>query len=234
MAEIMTVRGPIAPHELGFTSMHEHILCDASVFLRRHGALIPPNAPVSLGDPIALDNLSILRHAFILSRDTMDMRDEEFMAAEVADFRATGRAGDGRDEHAGAPSRSRGAAAHLREDRRAHRRDDRPVLGRLVARRDSRSMGIEELAAFMRERDRGRHRRDRHQGRAHQGGDHGFLGSRGDSLQRSAAGAAQGRGARVRRDGAFAHRASSAGHEGGCPRGDPVDARGGDEPRAGR
>jgi phosphotriesterase-related protein len=90
MAEIMTVRGPIAPSELGFTSMHEHILCDASVFLRRHGALIPPNAPVALDDPIALDNLGILRHAFILSRDTMDLRDEELMAAEVSDFRATG------------------------------------------------------------------------------------------------------------------------------------------------
>jgi phosphotriesterase-related protein len=90
MAEIMTVRGPIASRELGFTSMHEHILCDASVFLRRHGSLIPPGAPVAPDDPIALENLAILRHAFILSRDTMDMRDEELMADEVADFKATG------------------------------------------------------------------------------------------------------------------------------------------------
>jgi phosphotriesterase-related protein len=90
MAEIMTVRGPIAPRELGFTSMHEHVLCDAGVFLRRHGALIPPNAPVSPGDPISLENVGLLRHAFILSRETMDMRDEEYMAAEVTDFRATG------------------------------------------------------------------------------------------------------------------------------------------------
>jgi phosphotriesterase-related protein len=90
MAEIMTVRGPIAAAELGFTSMHEHILCDASVFLRRHGALIPPNPPVSADDPIALDNLAILRHAFILSRETMDLRDEPLMTAEVADFHAAG------------------------------------------------------------------------------------------------------------------------------------------------
>jgi phosphotriesterase-related protein len=90
MAEIMTVRGPIAPRELGFTSMHEHIVCDAGVFLSRHGALIPPGAPVSPDDPIALDNLGLLRHAFILSRDTMDLRDEVLMSAEVADFRATG------------------------------------------------------------------------------------------------------------------------------------------------
>jgi phosphotriesterase-related protein len=90
MAEIMTVRGPIAPGELGLTSMHEHVLCDASVFLRRHGALIPPNAPVAPDDPITLENLAQLHHAFILSRETMEMRDEELMAAEVADFRATG------------------------------------------------------------------------------------------------------------------------------------------------
>ena len=90
MAEIMTVRGPIAPGALGFTSMHEHILCDAGVFLRRHGALIPPNAPVAADDPITLENLALLRHAFILCRETMDMRDERMMSAEVADFRATG------------------------------------------------------------------------------------------------------------------------------------------------
>lgn len=90
MAEIMTVRGPIAPGALGFTSMHEHVLCDAGVFLRRHGALIPPDAPVAPDDPITLENLALLRHAFILCRETMDMRDERMMSAEVADFRATG------------------------------------------------------------------------------------------------------------------------------------------------
>jgi phosphotriesterase-related protein len=149
MAGIMTVRGPIAPHELGFTSMHEHILCDAGVFLRRHGALIPPNAPVSLGDPIALDNLSLLRHAFILSRDTMDMRDEEFMTAEVADFRATG--GQAMVEM---------STPGLRVDLAALRRISERTGVHIVATtglysEDSwpqrfTSMGIEELAAFMR------------------------------------------------------------------------------------
>ena len=32
MQKINTVCGPIRPEELGFTSMHDHILCDASVF----------------------------------------------------------------------------------------------------------------------------------------------------------------------------------------------------------
>jgi phosphotriesterase-related protein len=149
MAEIMTVRGPIAPSELGFTSMHEHILCDASVFLRRHGALIPPNAPVAADDLIALDNLGILRHAFILSRDTMDLRDEELMTAEVSDFRATG--GQAMVEM---------SAPGLRFDVAALRRVSERTGVHIVATtglysEDSwpqrfTSMGIEELAAFMR------------------------------------------------------------------------------------
>ena len=35
MSEIMTVNGPIDPEDLGFTSMHEHILYDGRVFRRR-------------------------------------------------------------------------------------------------------------------------------------------------------------------------------------------------------
>jgi phosphotriesterase-related protein len=38
MPQIMTVLGPISPQDLGFTSMHEHILYDGSVFRRRFGA----------------------------------------------------------------------------------------------------------------------------------------------------------------------------------------------------
>ena len=148
MAEIMTVRGPIAPRELGFTSMHEHILCDASVFLHRHGALIPPDAPVAPNEPIALDNLSILRHAFILSRDTMDLRDEELMAAEVSDFRATG--GQAMVEMSTPGLRvdvaalrriSERTGVHIVATTGLYSEDSWP--GRFAA------MGVEELAAFM-------------------------------------------------------------------------------------
>ena len=48
MPEIMTVLGPIAPGELGFTSMHEHVLYDGHCFRRRFGNLIPPNPPVKV------------------------------------------------------------------------------------------------------------------------------------------------------------------------------------------
>jgi phosphotriesterase-related protein len=90
MPEIMTVLGPIAPRELGFTSMHEHILYDGRCFRRRFGSLIPPDPPVKLEDPVTLDNLGMLKHGFIMSQDAFVMEDEELMAAELADFKAEG------------------------------------------------------------------------------------------------------------------------------------------------
>ena len=90
MSEITTVLGPIPPGELGFTSMHEHTVCDMSIFRRRYEAILPENLPVAASDPIRLDNLSILKHIFILSRDVMDLTGEDLIASEVADFGASG------------------------------------------------------------------------------------------------------------------------------------------------
>ena len=90
MTQITTVLGPIAPGDLGFTSMHEHTVCDMSAFRRRYEHLIPENVPVAPDDPVKLDNLGMLKHAFILSRDAMDLRDEGLIASEVADFAASG------------------------------------------------------------------------------------------------------------------------------------------------
>jgi phosphotriesterase-related protein len=90
MSEIMTVLGPIGPEELGFTSMHEHVLYDGQCFRRRFGSLIPPDPPVKLQDPVRLDNLGMLKHGFIMSRDAFMMEDVELVAAELADFKAEG------------------------------------------------------------------------------------------------------------------------------------------------
>jgi len=90
MPEIMTVLGPIAPAELGFTSMHEHILYDGHCFRRRFGHLIPPDAPVKVDEPIRLDNLGMLKHGFIMSDDALAMKDVELLSAELADFKAEG------------------------------------------------------------------------------------------------------------------------------------------------
>ncbi len=90
MAEIMTVLGPIAPEELGFTSMHEHVLYDGQCFRRRFGNLIPSDAPVKVDEPVTLDNLGKLKHGFIMSDDAIVMKDVELLAAELADFKSEG------------------------------------------------------------------------------------------------------------------------------------------------
>src|SRR5450756_2860054 len=86
-ARIMTVRGPITPDQLGFASLHEHILCDLADCYRdryRWGNVLMPDWP------LVLENRSSLRHAMILSSSNLRLDDEEVMAAEVADFRAAG------------------------------------------------------------------------------------------------------------------------------------------------
>lgn len=90
MTQITTVLGPIAPAELGFTSMHEHTVCDAGFFRRRYEDLIPADAPVAADDQVKLDNLGILKHAHILSKDALDMSDEGLIEAELTNFAASG------------------------------------------------------------------------------------------------------------------------------------------------
>jgi phosphotriesterase-related protein len=88
--EIMTVLGPIAPEELGFTDMHAHILTDMSVWRRLAEPLMPDNLPVSGDEPVSLENVGLLRRNWFLLADNMLLDDEEVMAAEVADFKASG------------------------------------------------------------------------------------------------------------------------------------------------
>lgn len=89
---IMTVCGPIAPEQLGFTSMHEHILSDCSMFRNRvrKAGFIPRCRAVQPDDALTLENRSALRHDIVLSLDNMKLDDEQVMTAEVADFKAGG------------------------------------------------------------------------------------------------------------------------------------------------
>jgi phosphotriesterase-related protein len=77
MKEVMTVLGPISSAELGFTSMHEHIL-------------IPQELKGMSDDPVSLDNIGLLRRMFMLCKDNCRLDDEDVMAAEVADFKTSG------------------------------------------------------------------------------------------------------------------------------------------------
>lgn len=89
---IMTVCGPIAPEQLGFTSMHEHILCDCTMFRGRvrDPRLLSERQSVCPEDLLTLENRSALRHNMILSPDNMRLDDEAVMTAEVMEFKDGG------------------------------------------------------------------------------------------------------------------------------------------------
>ena len=69
--KIMTVRGLIDSEALGFTSMHEHVLCDASFTRDRYAPFIPTDAPVEIRDititnernlPIEIDAVPVVEY----------------------------------------------------------------------------------------------------------------------------------------------------------------------------
>ncbi len=90
MTRIMTVCGPIEPDALGVTSMHEHVLCDGMFARNRYEAFLPPDPPVAPDDPVRLDNLGILRHAFILSKDAVMLTEEDVLSKEASMFKQSG------------------------------------------------------------------------------------------------------------------------------------------------
>ncbi|QJW44644.1 phosphotriesterase [bacterium BFN5] len=89
--KIMTVCGPIDPQELGFTSMHEHIVVDCSMFRNRirKSYIIPPSSINPEGE-LTLINRSKIRHSITLSLDNLRLDNEAVMAEEVAEFKAGG------------------------------------------------------------------------------------------------------------------------------------------------
>jgi len=88
-ARITTVRGPIDPSQLGFTSLHEHILVDLAECFRSRYQKILPNTEMP-DHPFTVENRSTLRHGIILSSENLRLDDEEAAAGEVADFKAAG------------------------------------------------------------------------------------------------------------------------------------------------
>lgn len=88
----MTVCGPILPEQLGFTSMHEHILSDCSMFRGRTRltSFLTKERTVKVENRLSLGNRSALRHDILLSVDNMRLDDEEVMTKEVAEFKVGG------------------------------------------------------------------------------------------------------------------------------------------------
>jgi len=92
MTEIMTVLGPIAPEDLGLTSMHEHILYDGTVYRKRFLELLPSQdqLPVKEDDRLSLENIYHHRQNFILSWDGVSMHEQDVMLEELIDFKKSG------------------------------------------------------------------------------------------------------------------------------------------------
>lgn len=102
MGEVVTVLGAIEPEELGFTSMHEHTLLDASVFRRRyqtevsverrreHDEGLISEFPDPWDEPMSLGTVGLLRYTPTLQRENLVIDDEELVAGELADFKVSG------------------------------------------------------------------------------------------------------------------------------------------------
>lgn len=90
--KIMTVCGPVEPEALGFTSMHEHILSDCTMFRgrRRNAAGTAGERNPGVQDKLHLSNRSAVRHNITLLLDNLRLDDEEAMGNEVAAFRENG------------------------------------------------------------------------------------------------------------------------------------------------
>lgn len=92
MKKILTVLGPIEPDELGFTTMHEHVMMDGGWVLReRHkGQLQSNDDRYTADDPVRLSNIGLIKRNFMTNWDGLSFDDEEMMLGEVQDYQRSG------------------------------------------------------------------------------------------------------------------------------------------------
>jgi phosphotriesterase-related protein len=99
-AGVMTVLGPVPASRLGWTSMHEHVLCDATVYRRRAERTRPerlasilasmPDGHLLTDAPVSLETVGLCRAEYTVQLDNMRLDDIELMAGELRDFYASG------------------------------------------------------------------------------------------------------------------------------------------------
>jgi phosphotriesterase-related protein len=77
--EVITVTGPIAPEDLGVTSMHEHALADGTSYAW-------PDA----SDEFGIDQLGAIRRQVETNRANLLVDDPDLVADELAEFREAG------------------------------------------------------------------------------------------------------------------------------------------------
>ncbi|MBY8862362.1 hypothetical protein K7711_38230 [Nocardia sp. CA2R105] len=87
---ITTVRGEIAPEQLGMTTMHEHLNSDMTplrIIAEQYSVQTPPPAMLTLTN----ENMAFLRSgAAIFSEESMTIGDIDYTAAELGHFRKVG------------------------------------------------------------------------------------------------------------------------------------------------
>jgi len=89
--QIMTVRGPIDPATLGFTSMHDHIMFNGDYLVNMHRKNLPNHRfPIQMDDKVTLENVGILHRNIFLAAGAHNQTDEEALTGEVADFKQAG------------------------------------------------------------------------------------------------------------------------------------------------
>ena len=88
----MTVRGPIAPEELGFTTMHEHVMMDGGWVLRkRHKDQLQTNDDrYTADDQVSLSNIGLIKRNFMTNWDGLSFDDEIMMLGEIMDYQKSG------------------------------------------------------------------------------------------------------------------------------------------------
>ena len=85
--QIITVRDPLEPEELGSTLIHEHLLFDLSCYFAE-----PADDPGKklAREPVQLSNLGWVRRNSMSSLHNLEMLDEDIAVAEVSRFRDAG------------------------------------------------------------------------------------------------------------------------------------------------
>lgn len=82
---VLTVLGPVPQSALGWTDIHEHILCDLS-----RNAEPDPDRPGLLGSRVTLQSTGILTHNPLAMADNLVLSDERLAGEEIAACRGAG------------------------------------------------------------------------------------------------------------------------------------------------
>ena len=93
MAKIVTVTGEIEAEQLGFTSMHEHVLAYLVPFFKKQAAPeFYTSLPIAADEKITMDKLAYLNELGLRSycADNWDLLDKELMLKEVEWFKQRG------------------------------------------------------------------------------------------------------------------------------------------------